>query len=179
MPVDPTPATASSPDGVLETRPGVYVLRFARHYDYPAENVWAALTEPEKLVQWLGQADLDLVEGGHIELRWLNTDVDHPGAVLHGTITALAPPRLIEYLGDIHGRLRWEVRPEGDGCLLTLSSELAAPNDYLTMSLAGWHVHLDHLDEALAGYPVDWPAWWRDRYGQWQTYHARYVARYG
>src|SRR5207249_2423128 len=81
-------------------------------------------------------------------LRWLNTDDQGNSAVLHGTITELEPLRVIEYLGDIHGRLRWELRRDGNGCVLTFTSTLPAPNERLVSSLAGWDIHLDHLAAA-------------------------------
>ena len=39
--------------------------------------------------------------------------------------------------------------------------------------LAGWHVHLDFLEEALDGKPVDWPNWPRDR---WAVLNEHYEA---
>ena len=44
------------------------------------------------------------------------------------------------------------------------------------MSLAGWHVHLDHLQEALEGKSVDWQHWWDDFYPCWEQAHALYAA---
>src|SRR5204863_6188794 len=97
----PMPTTDHVADGALETREGEHVLRFERRFDHPIERVWAALTEPEELVAWLADADVDLVKGGRIELRWLNTDDQGNIAVLHGTLPALEPLRVIEYLRDI------------------------------------------------------------------------------
>ncbi len=42
------------------------------------------------------------------------------------------------------------------------------------MSLASWHVHLDHLKESLSGKAVDWPRWWDDFYPSWEKIHASY-----
>jgi hypothetical protein len=47
-------------------------------------------------------------------------------------------------------------------------------DEYRTKTLAGWHFHLDALEEALAGHAVDWPNWPIDR---WAEHHDRYVAK--
>ena len=53
-------------------------------------------------------------------LTWQNTDDEGNTAVARGTVSALDPPRLIEFDTDIHGRLRWELEPDGEGTALTL-----------------------------------------------------------
>jgi uncharacterized protein YndB with AHSA1/START domain len=163
-------------NGTLETRDGVDVLRFERHLDHPVERVWAALTEPAELIGWLAEAELDQVEGGRVVLRWQNSDEEGNQAVLHGTITELDPPRVIEYDSDIHGLLRWELCEEGSGSHLTFTATVSLPEDFRTKVLAGWHVHLDHLADALDGKPVNWPTWAADHMGRWKEYEERYAA---
>lgn len=142
-------------DGRLETRDGQQVIRFQRRFAHPIARVWAALTDTAELIAWFGAADIDLVEGGRFNLRWLNTDEQGNPFVMHATITRLQPPRLLETRGDAHGLLRWELRPDGDGTILDFSSTLELPEEYHARVLAGWHYHLDGLAEALAGRPVD------------------------
>jgi uncharacterized protein YndB with AHSA1/START domain len=162
-------------DGHLETRDdGLSVLRFRRHLVHPVERVWAALTEPAELVGWLGEAEVELVEGGRFTLRWLNTDEQGNQAVMHATITRLDPPNLLETSGDLHGVLRWELRPDAGGTELTFSSTVELPEEYRSKTLAGWHSHLDFLVYALEGRAVDWPNWPRDR---WERHHDRYAER--
>ena len=83
------------------------------------ERVWQAITEPEEIVQWLGEADLEPVEGGAVVLRWLNTPEQ---AVARGTVTAFDPPHVLELDTDIHGILRWELEEDGDACRLTFTA---------------------------------------------------------
>ena len=94
-------------DGTLERRDGKDVIRFQRRIPHPIERVWAAITSPEELLGWWGEAEVDLRAGGRFVLRWLNTDDDGNRAEMHATIAALEPPRLLETEGDIHGILRW------------------------------------------------------------------------
>jgi uncharacterized protein YndB with AHSA1/START domain len=162
--------------GTLQVRDGRRVLRFERRLDHSVERVWAALTEPAEIVGWLAEAGVELVEGGGVTLRWLNTDDEGNQAVMRATITALEPPRLLELEGEPHGRLRWELRPGGGGSLLTLTVTVDAPAEQVTMALAGWHIHLDHLGDALDGRPVDWTTWSADHRDRWGRLHDRYAA---
>jgi uncharacterized protein YndB with AHSA1/START domain len=161
-------------DGTVETIDGRYVLRYERRLAHPVARVWAALTEPAQLEAWLARAEIDLVTGGRVVLRWLNTDTEGNYAVACGTITRLEPPQLLEIDTDIHGLLRWHLRPDGDGCVLTFTSTVALAADWLPLVLAGWHAHLDFLTDALDGHAVDWRNWPRDH---WDALHAGYVAR--
>ena len=146
-------------DGILERRGGKDVIRFQRRIPHPIERVWAAITTPAELLGWWGDAEIDLREGGRFVLRWLNTDDDGNRAEMHATITALEPPRLLETEGDIHGVLRWELDPDGEGTMLTFSSTLDLPEEFRFQTIAGWHFHLDTLGEALDGQAYEWSRW--------------------
>jgi uncharacterized protein YndB with AHSA1/START domain len=172
-------ATTHPADGALETREGRHVMRFERRLAHPVERVWSALTEPEELRAWLADADIELVPGGAVQLRWLNTDDQGDRAVMNGTITALEPPRLLEIESDIHGVLRWELDGENRATRLVFTVSVPAPNDALTLVRAGWHIHLEHLADALDGRPVDWPRWDSDHRSRWQQLHDAYAAGAG
>jgi uncharacterized protein YndB with AHSA1/START domain len=162
-------------DGVLKTRDdGTAVIRFERHLAHPVERVWAALTDPTQMVKWWGVGDVDLVAGGRFTVTWQNTDDDGNRAVMEARITRLEPLRLLETTGGPHGDLRWELRPEGDGTVLTFISTLALPERLRTMHAAGWHWHLDALATILDGGEVD-PV----NVTGWEPIHERYVKRYG
>lgn len=159
--------------GVLEEgEGGLSVLRFRRRLAHPAERVWAALTSQAELIQWWGEAEVDLTEGGVFTLRWLNTDDQGNKAVMHATITRLDPPRLLELTGGPHGVLRWELEPDAGGTLLTFSSTLSLPAQYRTKVLAGWHWHLDTLAGALDGRGADLVG-----VSGWDQIHERYLAQ--
>ena len=166
-------------DGTLQTLDdGRARIRFERRLDHPVDRVWAALTEPGRMRQWWAAADeLDLREGGRFTLRWLNSDEHGNVAIARGTVSAIEPPHLLELDSDIHGVMRWELQPEGDVTALTFTSTLNLPDEYRNKVLAGWHAHLDFLDDALDGHPIeDWDNWPIDR---WQAHHDRYAAKAG
>jgi uncharacterized protein YndB with AHSA1/START domain len=159
--------------GTIETiGDGRYVLRYERRLRHPVEKVWAALTEPRQIEQWWARAaELELTEGGRARFEWLNGP-----AVAQGRITRLEPPTAIEFDTDIHGRLRWELEPDGDATLLTFTAEVELPEEYELEVLAGWHIHLDHLEDVLDGGTIDWPNWARDHMPAWERIRERYAA---
>ena len=164
-------------DGTLEHRGDGQVIRFERRLAHPVERVWRALTEPDEIAGWLALAELDLTDGGRVVLTWQNTDEEGNTAVARGTVSALDAPRLLEFDTDIHGRLRWELEPAGDGTALTFTAEAQLPEEYELKVLAGWHMHLDHLEHVLDGGTIDWPNWSREHMPAWERIRDRYEAR--
>lgn len=168
----------TAPDGTVERHGEEVVVRYRRRLNHPPERVWQALTDPAQFRAWWGEVELEPRPGGRFVVRWLNRDLDGNTAVMRATIARWEPPTLLETVGDIHGTLRWELRPIGGGAAteLAFSSTLELPEAQRAMVLAGWHVHLDFLGEALAGERVDWANW---PFGRWQTHHERYLRRIG
>jgi uncharacterized protein YndB with AHSA1/START domain len=178
-----------SADGTVQEAGGKHVLRFERRLGHPIDRVWKALTDSEEISGWLGSAEIDLVEGGLVTVRWLNPigpeefakyGIDIPEELageqpVHGgTITRLDPPRVLEYDLENFGELRWELREEGPGSVLTFTHSLPAVEDHMVAQvLAGWHFHLDALEGVLAGRRIDWPNWPIER---WAEHRDRYAA---
>jgi len=160
--------------GTAEVHDGGARLRFERRLRHPIDRVWAALTRPEELEGWLASAEVELVPGGRFELRWLNAGDDGEQAHSVGTITELDPPRLLEYTSSVHGVLRWSLREDGEETVLTFTNDSPAPPDMVALSLAGWHIHLEHLAAALAGDRVDWDRWGTEHRPRWGVLHAAY-----
>lgn len=80
-------------DGVLTRAGDSAVLRFERVLDHPVDEVWRALTEPDRLLQWLADVDIDTRQGGRIQLR-----LGQPaGYEVSGAVTRIDPPKVLEY----------------------------------------------------------------------------------
>jgi uncharacterized protein YndB with AHSA1/START domain len=130
----------------LTTDGGRTVLRMERRLHHPVEKVWRALTEPSELGHWFpSKVEIDLTPGGKV--RFLELSDENPS--MEGEITDLDPPHLIAYTWD-SDHLRWELRPDGDGCLLTLIHTF--DDRYGAASFAsGWTGCIDILDRRLGG----------------------------
>lgn len=125
--------------------------------EMPADlaSVWAALTAPELLPQWLAPGRIELRLDGSVRLDFADS-----GIVIDSTVTALEPRRLLEYSWSGPGEplrpVRWELRPRGDEADLKLTLSLP-PEDDAGRSAAGWAAHLEMLACALAGVPIKFP----------------------
>jgi uncharacterized protein YndB with AHSA1/START domain len=161
-----------NPDGTVQrTDDGRYLISFKRRLAHPPDRVWDALTKPEELIAWWGDADVDLREGGHFKLRWLNTDEEGNRVEMHATIAKLDPGRLLLLDGDVHGLLRWELAPDGDGTLLSFRSTVELDAEFVTKVPAGWHFHLDALGDHLDGVSTDLV----NPEERWEPIHEAYV----
>jgi uncharacterized protein YndB with AHSA1/START domain len=169
-------------DGVLEEQDEQTVIRFERRLAHPIDRVWAALTEPEQLASWWAEAEVELVEGGRFDMRWLNSNEAGERFTMKATIVRLEPPYLLETRGEPHGLLRWELRSDGpDSTVLSFVNSVnmaggEVPDKYRTGARTGWHYHLDALAEYLRGGGLslaDLPN------EQWYEIHARYAAQAG
>jgi uncharacterized protein YndB with AHSA1/START domain len=87
-------AERRSPPGVLRPRPeGGYSVEFRREFDQSREEVFDALTNPERLVDWYAEADIDQRVGGKLELRFANS-----GSVAHAVVTEFDRPHVFEHV---------------------------------------------------------------------------------
>ena len=84
--------------------------------------------------------------------------------------------QLLQIEGDPHGVVRFELQPDGDATILTLVARTPVPDEAMRLRVsAGWHVHLDFLEDFLDdGTRVDWPHWPRDR---WEALYERINSR--
>jgi uncharacterized protein YndB with AHSA1/START domain len=159
-------------DGTLHADHQRCVIRFVRVLSHPVDSVWTAITDPAHLLEWWGDANAELRVGGAFVIRWRNTDDDGNTVTMHGTISALEPANLLEITGDVHGVLRFALRPVDLGTRLAFSSTVDLPAEIRTKILAGWHFHLDALATTLAGCSVDLAG-----LPGWPEIHQRYEER--
>src|SRR5208337_5665038 len=128
--------------GTFDRHGGTVDLRYERHYPRPVETVWAALTEPARLADWLGQALVEPHVGGRYELF---TDRSRP---MTGRILTWQPPSLLEFTWDTGDApasvVRCELTPDGDGTRL-LFVHNGIGSVWIGLVLPGWHVHLERL----------------------------------
>jgi uncharacterized protein YndB with AHSA1/START domain len=146
-----------------------YELRLAGDIARPVEKVWAALTIPERIADWLGEALVELRVGGRyaIHLR------DEPNFI-EGVITACDPPRLLEYTWtNADGgpsKVRLELMPEGQACRLVFTQSQMVGRRLIDTA-SGWHDFIDLIQIAADGVRAEHDhERWRatdDRYQAW------------
>lgn len=162
-------------NATLGTADGRAVLRMERRFAHKPERVWRALTRPEELSQWypFRVEELDLRLGGRIRFD------DGQGGTLEAVITELEPPRVLAFTQDAgkvleregDNLLRFELRPDGDGCLLTFTHHFH-DRPRAGANAAGWDACLDALGAVVDGRPVPPASGWVER-------HEAYVEAFG
>lgn len=153
-------------------------LTLTRDYTAAPEQVWAMLTEPEQTQKWWCKVRGNARTGSSFDLKWLNVKDEGHGIETdwwNGRVIEAVEARVLELSNSMHGTIKAELSPLGTGTRLVFTNTINVPEEVILMSLAGWHVHLDHLQEALAGKSVDWPHWWDDFYPCWEQVHAAYT----
>lgn len=156
-------------DGELERIDDRWRLRFSRRLAHPPEKVWRALTEPEHLAAWFPTT----IEGDREAGAALTfAHPDGTGPAFTGTMTAYRPPSLMELEWGTD-TLRFELRADGDGTLLTLL-DLFDEKGKAARDAAGWHVCLDLLRGHLDGAPAP-----DQRLDGWARVNAGYIDRFG
>ena len=124
--------------------------------DNHLEEVWAALTEPGKLAQWLAPGTIELRLGGAARLEF-----GESGGLIDSKVTAFEPQILLEYSWSTPGEplrpVRWTLEPIGPLTRLTLRLRIPAPED-AARATAGWAAHLEMLQTALVGVAPRYPS---------------------
>jgi uncharacterized protein YndB with AHSA1/START domain len=141
--------------GTITAAGSIYQARLERVLEHDQKSVWAMLTEPERIVEWLAPGTIELHRGGAAKLNFTDS-----GIVIDSVVTEFDPPRLLEYSwsspGEPERPVRWETEPTGTGTRLILS--LGIPeNEDVARSCAGWEAHLMMLLAAIEGVPIKFP----------------------
>lgn len=163
--------STTSTHGTLERTADGGVIRFERHLAYPIREVWDAITNPARLAEWWLPFDADIT----VELRAGGQMVfaangDEPMTITC-TVLRVEPPMLLEHThADPSSRMRWELEPVEDGCVLRLSHFVPDPTAAIdNCSVVGLHASLSRLVPCLAGRPVAWD--W-DAFADAQVHYA-------
>jgi uncharacterized protein YndB with AHSA1/START domain len=151
----------------LDTRRGVVTteadgrrrLEFRRSWPDPIEDVWSALTEPDRLARWIGRYEGSRGPGGTGTFAMTQEEGEPVGQPT--TILECDPPRRLV--------VQW-VQPEAENWSVALDLWAAegrtvlrfvqvfpGGTDVVDYAL-GWHWYLDKLDAEVGGRPG--PAEW-------------------
>ena len=126
-------------NGRLETVDDRPALRFERRLSHPVDRVWQAITEPAELARWF-VAPFDWTpETGEVFEAQGQT----------GEIAELEAPHLIAWTWGGEA-FRFELWPEGDGCLLVFAP-VFDDRALAAQHAAAWEIYLRRLAAHLAG----------------------------
>lgn len=144
------PATAVKPS-----------LTLKRRLNAPAEKVYAAWTDPEKIVKWFGpdsgpvtRAETDLRVGGHYTIAF-NTE-DGERHQVGGVYREVVPNEKLVFTWAWHTTPEREslvtitVKPDGAGSILTLLHEKFFDEAARDGHQRGWTGSLDKLEKLFA-----------------------------
>ena len=161
----------------LEARRGVVTaeddgrtrVEFRRSWPDPIEDVWAALTEPDRLARWIGVYEGERRPGGTGTFAMTQEGGEGEPAGEPTTIVECDPPRRLV--------IEWE-QPDADARRVDLDLWVEDGRTVLRFLqffpagaevaewAGGWHWYLDKLDAELRGRPQprpsDWDAFWAE-----------------
>ncbi|ABI77414.1 conserved hypothetical protein [Hyphomonas neptunium ATCC 15444] len=137
------------------------VLKMQRMLPGSVERVWSYLTEGELRSQWLASGDMELRPGTEFEFVWRNDELTNPpgkrpegmsaeNRMVCKVLEVDAPRRLFITWG-VQSDVLFELAPQGDDTLLTITHRRPPTRDVLLSVSAGWHAHVDVLEAKLEG----------------------------
>jgi uncharacterized protein YndB with AHSA1/START domain len=135
--------------GSLGSEDGIGVVRMEDRFDVAIDDLWSAITVPERLALWLGEVEGDLRAGGDFRARFFD------GWEGTGRIEACEPPRLLR-VRTKHARATDE-RPievtltNDAGGTGLVWEERGMPLKQLADYGAGIQIHVEDLAAYLAG----------------------------
>nr|WP_070960097.1 SRPBCC family protein [Hyphomonas sp. Mor2] len=153
-------------DGV--TYPNPTVLEVFRDLPGPIDRVWDFLTRSELRQKWLCAGDVSSEVGGpivfdfdHSRLSARPTPDTHKGGGDHhmvGEVRAYDPPHHLAFSwpsgdGELPTEVVIKLTETASGVRLHLRHEKLMTADYKSGASAGWHTHLDILDDILSDRP--------------------------
>ena len=155
---------------VTRTGDGRQRLEFRRSWPDPIQDVWAALTEPDRMVRWIGtyEGERGAGGGGTFTMTHEEESIGEPM-----TIVECDPPRRLVVEWVQQETAEWTVAldlwPEGDRTVLRFVQVFPAEADVIDFAM-GWHWYLDKLAAEVGGTPAP---------GDWDTFLGENGAIYG
>ena len=136
--------------GSLGSADGFGIVRVEDRFETHIEDLWSALTQPERLARWYGEIDGELRVAGHFRAR-----VHASGWEGTGRVEECEPPRRFLALSKAPDEPNedWtEVTLTGDGDQTVLVVEQRGlPLDLLWAYGAGLQIHVEDLAAHIAG----------------------------
>jgi uncharacterized protein YndB with AHSA1/START domain len=143
-------------------------VRFERLLAAPVDRVWDYLTQSELRRKWFAAGDMELRPGGEMSLIFHNSELSHhgeevpdeyrkyEGMVSRGEVLRAEPPhRLVFSWFEEDGtatEVAFELEEKGPEQTLLRLVHSRLPSRAMQIGVSGgWHIHLDMLEDILAG----------------------------
>ena len=136
--------------GSLRSADGAGVVRVEERYATDIDDLWSALTDPDRLARWYGRVDGELGLGGEFRMY-----VDASGWEGTGRVEACGPPRRLmvttkELSESFRKTVEATLTSEDDHTVLVIEVR-GMPLDKIAFFGAGWQIHTEDLAAYLAG----------------------------
>ena len=151
-------SAAAQPSSSAAVKPS---LTLKRRLNAPPEAVYAAWTDPKKLVHWFGpdqgpvtKAETDVRVGGRFHVVFHTEDGEEQD--VSGIYQEVVPNQKLQFtwawrtMPERESLVTVLVKPDGDGALLTLIHEQFFDEPARDRHAYGWNGSLDKLEKALA-----------------------------
>ena len=153
---------SKEPTGRLVETSGVSRIVMHRTFRAPIEDVWASVTESERLARWIGPFTGDPADG------WVTLRMNAEGGAPEGRmeIRSCRPPHHLAVTAHT-GEDRWLIDldlHEAERVTTLEFSQVCGDPDVAASVGAGWEYYLDRLVAAEAGDDVDAVDFDRDYY---------------
>jgi uncharacterized protein YndB with AHSA1/START domain len=147
--------------GTLRTADGKGVVRIEDRYDTDIQDLWSALTDPDRLARWYGEIKGDLRVGGEF-----STYVESAGLHGFGRVEVCEPPQRLRVVtretdeswqqGETGPQsdkaIEARLTADGDQTLLVIEAG-GLPVDKVAFYGAGWQIHAENLAAYVTGRP--------------------------
>jgi len=138
--------------GSLQSTHGKGVVRVEDRYDTDLDDLWSALTEPERLARWLGDVEGDLRLGGEFRAHFFASGWEGTGQV-----EVCEPPQRLMVLTKAANEpephdhfIEVTLTADGDQTILVWE-ERGMPVSHLAGYGAGIQIHVEDLADHVAG----------------------------
>jgi uncharacterized protein YndB with AHSA1/START domain len=146
--------------GSLRAVDGKAVVRMEDVFDTGIDDLWSALTDPQRLARWIARVEGDLRLGGQFRASFTS------GWEGPGRVDVCDPPRRLLVTMDQDQQdetvIAAELIPDGEQTRLVVE-ERGLPFAEAADHGGGWQAHIEDLAAHLAGRPrTDWRTRWAE-----------------
>jgi uncharacterized protein YndB with AHSA1/START domain len=147
--------------GALRSADGAGVVRIEDRYDTDIDDLWSAVTRPERLARWWGRVEGDLRPGGEIRLF-----LESAGLESTGRVETCEPPRRLRVTSretdeswagsspdappPFDSVTEVTLTPAGDQTVLVIEVS-GLPLNKIAAYGAGWQIHAENLAAYVGG----------------------------